>query len=182
MFARRMNRRIERASEGQRRSLEYNIRGYTTRQRSSGITVFSQAKAKTEQEYYKRMKELKAFEQAKTSTRAGWKRLKRSNVEKAAQTFRDDGGYDITDDELEIILEELEAQELSKGKRNRIGTPPALMEAITNVEIAKSQLGDSWEETIDNIRSAINQKRSDFQRTKMLLELRKRKKNARSKL
>ena len=67
MFARRMNRRIERASEGQRRSLEYNIRGYTTRQRSSGITVFSQAKAKTEQEYYKRMKELKAFEQAKTS-------------------------------------------------------------------------------------------------------------------
>lgn len=68
--ARKANRRLERASEGQRRALEYYTKGYHTFETAKGDR-FSQAKAKTADEYRQRMKELEDFMKGETSTRKG---------------------------------------------------------------------------------------------------------------
>ena len=107
-MARRANRRLERATEGQRRALEYYLRGYTTREGKDG-TVFKQGSAKTEAEYKKRMTELESFlgskDDPRISTRTEWERVKRQNVELANIKLKEKG-YDFTDDELAAILEE----------------------------------------------------------------------------
>ena len=59
--ARRANRRLERATPGQRAYLEKQIKGYHTRTRESGARVFQQGKAGSETEYRARMRELRRF-------------------------------------------------------------------------------------------------------------------------
>ena len=173
-WARRANRRIERATEGQRAALEYYTRQYHTRKRDDGTRVFMQGKAKTEQEYNARMKELKRFLEGDPegkeagykpiSTRAGWEKVKRANVEKAGETLRK-SGYDITDDELEMILVE--------GAEDDIGgSDPVMLAALQNVQIAKAEAGNEWTPSPEVIKAAIAERRSDQERVEQLIRSR----------
>lgn len=102
--ARAANRRLERASEGQRRALEHYTKGYHTFSTAKGDR-FRQGKAKTEAEYRQRMEELEDFLSGETSTRKGWEALKKRNVEAANKKLKQ-MGYEFTDEELANVLEE----------------------------------------------------------------------------
>lgn len=162
-MARKANRRLERASEGQRRALDHYIREYTTKETSKG-TVFSQGKAKTEAEYRKRMRELEDFlgdENSPTiSTRREWERVKRQNVSRANDTL-EGMGFDITDDELAAVLEELPSR-ASRADYYR---------ALENVQALKEEKGA--ELTRAEIKEAIASRRSDYQATLAALKARK---------
>lgn len=160
-LARAANRRIERATPGQRSYLESQISKYHVRQRDSGMTVFQQGKAKSEAEYRARMRELEAFMNAHTSTRKGWDKVKQEQVEAAGKTLRDEGA-DISDDELALILEEI-----GEGHSSA-----EFYKALANVEISKAAAGDSWTPNRDAIRNALETRRSDQERTLALLAAR----------
>lgn len=152
-LARAANRRLERASEGQRASLEFNIKKYHTQKGKYGIS-FSQAAAKTEREYKQRMAELEKFMQAKTSTKRGWNALQESNIEKAVGTL-DQMGYDITEEELAVILRELKGL---KGKD--------FYTVLENVEAAKYEKESSGEEfTEKDLKKELNTRREEYEAT-----------------
>lgn len=160
--ARRANRRIERASEGQREALNYFMRNYHTRTREDGTLVFKQGKAGSEAEYYSRMKELEAFLSAESTTKKGWNRLKQQNVARAGKTIRKQG-FNLTDKELKVILQELPAK----------SSKAAFYKALENVEIYKgSRKNRTKEPTPGEIKKAMKSRRSDQQRTEALLKLR----------
>ncbi len=167
--ARAANRRLERASKGQRRALEYYIRGYAVRQRGEYI-VFKQGKAKTEAEYKKRMQELEDFMNAESSTKKGWKALKERQVKAAGETLRDEGS-NLTDDELANVLIELNRDGDSKG-----GSDVIFQAAVQNVEIEKRNAGKNWTGSDQQIRDAINSRRSAQERVQTLLEQRRKEK------
>lgn len=162
-MARKANKRLERASEGQRRALEHYIKDYTTKETSKG-TVFSQGKAKTEAEFRKRMRELEDFlgdeDNPTISTRREWERVKRQNVSRAGDTL-EDMGFDITDDELAAVLEELP----SKASR------ADYYRALENVQALKKEKGA--ELTRAEIKDAIANRRTDYQATLAALKARK---------
>lgn len=158
--ARAANRRLERATPGQRAYLEKQIAKYHVRERGTNI-VFKQGKAMSEAEYRARMRELDTFMAARTSTRRGWDQMKREQVESAGATIRGQG-YDITDDELAIILEEIDDGHGSA----------AFYKALANVEIGKELAGDTWTPSREQISNALNERRSAQQRTEMLLKMR----------
>ena len=185
-LARAANRRLERASEGQRSYLEAQIAKYHTRIRQkTGARVFQQGKAKSNAEYRARMRELQTFMQAKTSTIEGWKKIKAKQVEAAGETIRA-GGSNLTDEELAGILRELE-----KGHSSA-----EFYKALANVEISKREaeaekerlikraeeagvkLSDKqidmlgWHATEEEITDAMNARRTAQQRTQLLLDLR----------
>ena len=167
MLARAANRRIERASEGQRKALEYYLRNYHTRERNTGMRVFQQGAAKTEDEYETRMKELKKFmgteDRPTISRRKRWEELKRQNVQDAGETIRKSAKYDLTDEELTTILEETDAEH---------GTTE-FYRALENVQIAKNEAGSEWQPSKEAITEAVNARRDDQERTEALIRSRK---------
>lgn len=160
-LARAANRRLERATSGQRSYLQSKISKYHIRERKPGVTVFSQAKPKTMAEYHSRMNELRAFMGAATSTRRGWEAVKRAQVSSAGKTLRA-GGSNITDDELALIL-----MEIGEGHSSA-----EFYKALDNVEISKRERGDKWTPSADTISDAINSRRSAQERAKLLIKLR----------
>lgn len=165
-LARAANRRLERATEGQRTYLEYQIRKYHTREREGGARVFMQGKASTTAEYNARMRELRRFmgydeKQVRSSYRKGWEKMKAEQVAKAGETLRG-AKVDITDEELALILQELDA-------KNKDAT---LYDALVNVQLAKEEAGDMWEPSTDAIQAALAEKRDDQEKTERLLRLR----------
>lgn len=150
-LARRANRRLERATEGQRASLEHYISKYHTRETEKG-SRFQQGKAKTEAEYRQRTAELLAFLQGETTTRKGWERVKKEGVQKAGQTLGK-MGYELTDSELAVILEEL-----PQGADSA-----AFYRALENVEAAKASKGQQLDRK--SIAQAILSKATDYEAT-----------------
>ncbi len=150
-LARAANRRLERASAGQRKSLEYNIKGYNVREGKYG-KAFSQAAAKTEREYKQRLAELEKFMSAQTSTRKGWESLQRSNIEKATGTLSE-MGYDVTEDELEAILKEVGG---AKGGQ--------FYKALENVQAFKEETGLT-DLTKEDIEKAVNWRKTEYEAT-----------------
>ena len=149
-LARAANRRLERASEGQRKSLEYNIRGYHTRKGARG-TVFQQGAAKNEREYRQRMAELHDFMAAKTSKKTGWKQMKKAAVSKANETLQSKWGYNLTDKELDIVLRESAKSSIAFYR---------------NLEIVSATKDNkAGELSEDEISSAIQQRRTDYETT-----------------
>lgn len=108
--ARAANRRLERASEGQRRALEHYMKGYSNTREGKYGTVFKQGAAKTEAEYRQRMKELDKFMKGETTTHKGWEALKKRTVEKANEKLKQ-MGYKYSDAELTSVLEEASPKE-----------------------------------------------------------------------
>lgn len=137
-LARAANRRLERATEGQRAALDYYLKTYHTREGAHGM-VFQQGKAKSQREYNQRMAELKAFMEGETSTRKGWEELKQSNIEKGGDTLRN-RGYDITDEELAVIIMETGGKKQASGRE--------FYRALNNVQAARNakakKEGDSF--------------------------------------
>lgn len=141
-LARRANRRLERATEGQRRALESYL------EKSIGAKKFSQGSAKLSQEQAAlRIKQLEQFLAARSTTRKGWDAIKAENVRKANETFSE-MGYDLTDDELADVLEQIQ-----EGKRQN------LYHAVNLVQAAKDT-SDDWSGSEEEISEALAQKRS----------------------
>ena len=159
--ARRANRRLERATEGQRRALEHYLKGYSTREGKNG-TVFKQGAAKTEAEYRKRMKELENFlgtaEEPTISKRSEWERVKQENIRKANETLKEKG-YDFTDDELASILEESSP------------TPENYYHVLNTVQAFKTTTGRPVDSEL--ISEALTTRISDYKLTLAAIKSRK---------
>ena len=164
-LARAANRRIERATPGQRQALEYYLKGYHTRERENGMRVFQQGKAKSVSEYKQRMKELRKFmgteEEPTISRRSEWEKVKREAVKKAGETIRKQG-YNITDDELSNILQEAHPADSTE-----------FYKALANVEISKNEAGDFWNATRNEIAKALESRRTAQERAEALIRSRK---------
>ena len=94
LLTRRANRRLERATKGQRKALEHYI----------GTEKFSAAsKGMTWTEAQSQIDKLNRFLSGETSTRKGWDALKARQVAKANKSWGK-MGYDLTDEELANIL------------------------------------------------------------------------------
>lgn len=135
------NRRLERATGGQKSYLEYAVKKATGAEKFSAATkglTFTQAQAK--------LHELYKFIDYKGSTKAGWEELKQISVERANETLSD-MGYDLTDEELADILKQLDNNKRSEFYR-----------AVNLVEAAKQAAGDTWEGSTEQIAAAINEK------------------------
>lgn len=178
--ARRANRRLDRASEGQREYLEYQIRKYHTRTRESGARVFQQGKAATEAEYKARMRELRLFlgEErdpetgepiVKTSRRRDWEALKQQQVEAAGKTLRNEkNGYTLTDAELATLLEEV-------GHGKQEDKFAKMYAALGNVEAARRAAGRELTEA--EVLAAIDSRETAMNTVKTLLEQREEMRN-----
>lgn len=142
-LAERANKRLQRATEGQRAALEYYVK------KATGQTRFS--KAVTNVSYQQAAAELKALEKflaAPSTTKTGWRRLKQKQVQAATKTLNNEG-YDLTDAEFAEIVEQVD----SSNKKE-------FYFAINKVQAAKQQAGDLWDGSSDAIADAIAQKMS----------------------
>lgn len=105
-LVRRMNRRIERAAEqrdyGQVRALEYYVQRATGQARWSAAT-----KGKSEEWASAYIEKLKKFAAGESTTRKGWKALKKQNIRDAIANLRAKrgGDYTLTEEELAEALE-----------------------------------------------------------------------------
>ena len=113
LLTRRANRRLERASEGQRKYLEVFV------QRMTGATKFSSSHVGlTPTQIESKLQKLRQFlSHELTSTRAGWKSRIAENVSKARQTWNK-WGFDLTDEELAEIL--IQVDTANKGEYYRV--------------------------------------------------------------
>lgn len=177
-LARAANRRLERATEGQRDALEFYIKKYHVRESKDGLK-FQQGKAKTAAEYRQRKKELEKFmgddESAKkggnSSTRRGWERIKSESLS-ASKAKLDAMGYDATEEEIANIAKETKGHnaEFYKALENLTAEK---YERYLNEE-AEAELQEEYEEE-------ITQRRTDQQATEAFLKARKAKKEAAAK-
>lgn len=105
-LTRMANRRIERASEGQRRAIEHYNKGNLNEKGffSSSYKGLSYAEAN------KKIKALKNFEKAESTMRRGWERIKSEQIKKTTQTWRE-RNYDLTEEEIEAILKAVDESE-----------------------------------------------------------------------
>ena len=152
------NRRIERATEGQRNYLESVVRRTT----GTGANRFSSAyKGLTERQATAKIRQLRQFlyeEDPETgelinkisTTRSGWDEMKARILAKTGKTWRNVKGYHITDEELAIILEQEDIKDTKDFYR-----------AVNLVEAQKFKYGkvnEKWKGTEDDIVAAINLK------------------------
>jgi len=148
-LARAANRRLERATSGQRGALDYYLRGYHTREGAHG-TVFQQGKAKTEREYRARMEELRRFMAGDTTTRRGWEALKEENIERAQETIKRQG-YELSDEEFATILKE------TGGHRS--------IQFYRALDIVQAEKNKKGELSADEVRAAISSRSSAYEST-----------------
>ena len=130
-LTRRANRRIERATPGQTRALEYYVN------KATGADKFSAAtKGMTQQQAAKQLEILNRFLAGETSTRAGWDKLKAEQVGKANATLTSQG-YDLTDEELAEILIQVDTENTKDYYK-----------AVNLVEAAKYEMNKEAEEAL----------------------------------
>lgn len=156
-LTRRANRRIERATPGQRKALEYYIKKYT------GATKFSAAtKGLTGEAAAKKLADLNRFLAGESSTRRGWDRLKQKNVENANKKLRKQG-YNLTDEELAELLEQIDTKNRNDYYKAVNLVEAAKLEAIAKQEAAEQEgeeleAGTGWEGSSEDIAAAIAEK------------------------
>lgn len=166
-LTRTAQRRMERATPGQRRVLEFYVK------QATGSTKWSSAASgMTTQQANARIQQLRKFlgydeqnRQAEqvTSTRKGWESIKASNVEKANATFgRRRAGHNITDEEMAEILMQL-------------GDPSKkeFYHAVNKVQAMKGYMGEEWKGDKNDIAKALAQKWSAQDAYKRALDIRK---------
>lgn len=125
-LTRRAQRRMERATPGQRRAMEYNVEKAT-----GSKTWSSAAKGFTYQQAQAQIEKLNRFLAGETTLRRGWERLKQWVVEKARKTLQGRyRGFNLTDEELADVFEQVgDASRSDKYK------------AINLVQAAKTEAG-----------------------------------------
>lgn len=148
-LTRAANRRLERATSGQRKALQYWVSRMTGQY---GATKFSSSyKGMSYEQAAQRIEKLNQFMNAKSTTRKGWDEIKADNVAKANKTLGKQG-YDLTDEELADIFEQLHNADYTEKYR-----------AINLVQAAKwkaETTGDAsvWNGTSAEISKAIMEK------------------------
>ena len=153
-LTRRANRRLERAGAGQRAALEYYV------ERTTGAKKFSAAAAGlTFEQAAAKLKDLERFLGARSTTIRGWREIKRENVRKANETLGG-MGYDLTDQELAEILEQIDS-----------GDKREFYRAVNLVQAAK-EADDDWTPSSANIAQAIAEKATAQQALQRALEAR----------
>ena len=140
LLTRRANRRIERASAGQRKAMEYYIGSDKFSAASKGFS-YEQAQAQIEK--------LNKFLAGRSTTKTGWKEVKQANVSKANKTLRK-MGYDLTDEELAEILIQIDSSNTESFYRS--------INLVQAVKYEAELEGDIWKGTSDQISEAIAQK------------------------
>lgn len=98
-LAKRANQRLASMGEGQRAAVAH----YQEEK-------FSRAKPTSIAEYNKRMRDVERFLGSKQTTKRGWEEIKRNAIESAGDTLRDDRGYELDDDELANIFQEIDTK------------------------------------------------------------------------
>ena len=101
-------RRMRRASGGQRRYMESSWKRATGQSEISGKT-----KGLTERQAAAKIRQIKKFLAAETTTKRGWQNVISRSVAAANETWGK-RGYDLTDEELADILEQVDAE--NKGE------------------------------------------------------------------
>lgn len=166
-LVRAANRRIERATPGQQKALEYYVK------KATGDTKWSSAAAgMSTQQASARIQQLRKFmgydEQNRqveqvTSTRTGWEAIKANNVAKANATFgRRRAGHNLTDEEMAEILIQIGDQ----GKHE-------FYHAVNKVQAMKGYMGDKWSGDKDDIAKALSMKWSAQDAYRRALDVRK---------
>lgn len=157
-LTRRANRRIERAKGGQETYLKGIVK------RATGAEKFSAAtKGLTYEQAAAKLKQLDKFLGTRSTTRKGWKEIKRKSVKKANNTLNL-YGYDLTDEELAEILKQIGGASREEFYR-----------AVNLVSAAKGK--EDWEGTADQIADAINQKLDYQEALTLALEMREARRN-----
>lgn len=166
-LTRAAQRRMERATPGQRRALEFYVQQATGAKKwssaAAGMTT-QQAKAQIQrlQKFMGYDEQNRQVEQV-TSTRKGWESIKASNVAKANATFASRrAGHNITDDEMAEIL--IQLGDPSKKE---------FYHAVNKVQAMKGQMGDKWKGSSSDIAKALAQKWSAQDAYRRALEVRK---------
>lgn len=166
-LTRAAQRRMERATPGQRRALEFYVK------QATGSTKWSSsAKGMSTQQANARIQQLRKFmgynEQNKqveqvTSTRKGWESIKESNVAKANATFgKRRAGHNLTDDEMAEILMQLGDP-----------TKKEFYHAVNKVQAMKGYMGEKWKGDANDISRALAQKWSAQDAYRRALDIRK---------
>lgn len=140
LLTRRANRRIERASAGQRKAMEFYIGAEKFSAASKGFS-YEQAQAQIEK--------LNKFLSGKSTTKTGWREVKQANVAKANKTLGK-MGLDLTDEELAEILIQVDTSNTQEFYR-----------AVNLVQAAKDEAemeGDIWSGSEEQIADAIASK------------------------
>ena len=160
-LTRRANRRLERAPSGQRSALEYYVNKMTGSKKFSAAT-----KGLSYEEAAMKLKVLEQFLSAESTTRKGWDAIKKRNVKKANETLSE-RGYDLTDEELADILEQIDTSNKSEYYR-----------AVNLVQAAKDEAeeeGELWSGSSKQIAEAIGQKATAQEALRSALEARRNK-------
>ena len=161
-LTRAAQRRMERATPGQRKALEFYV------EKATGSKKWSSAAAHMNtQQAQAQIAKLQKFmgygqEGPVSSTRAGWEQIKASNVAKANATFgKRRAGHDITDEEMAEILMQL-------------GDPSKqeFYHAVNKVQAMKGYMGKEWTGSREDISRALAQKWSAQSAYKRALEIR----------
>lgn len=155
-LTRQANRRIERATPGQQKYLSQYVRRLT-----GGAEKFSSKYAGlTQQQAAAKIEKMERFLSHKmTTTRKGWEAIKNKGLKEAGKTWRDKKGYNITDEELADIIEQIDSSNHEEYYR-----------AVNLVEAAKEEAGDDWKGTEEEILEAIRQKISGDEALEMALQ------------
>lgn len=95
-LTKRANQRFASMGEEQRRAVSHYQK-----------EKFSRAKPTSVAEYNKRMRDVERFLASKQTTKRGWAAIKKKAVKAAGKTLRKDRQYELTDDELANIFEEI---------------------------------------------------------------------------
>lgn len=148
------NERLRSATAGQRNYLEYQVNKATGKSKFSAATKgMSYVQAKHQ------LEKLQRFLDAKTSTRTGWKAIKRQQVKAANKRWKS-WGYDLTDEELAMILEQVD----TKDKK-------AYYTAVDKVQAAKYKAG-GFDLNEEQITAAIDEQISEHKATQGLINAR----------
>ena len=105
-LTRQAQRRMERASEGQRRVLEHQVLKATgSKKWSSAYKGFTYERAQLQ------IEKLQKFLAGKTTTITGWKEIKKAAVAKTVKTFSG-MGYHLTDQEMAELLIQMKEKKM----------------------------------------------------------------------
>lgn len=158
------NQIIDRAVEGQKEHLKYNVKAMTGAERFSGKT-----KGLSYNDAAKKLKDLNQFYEAKGVTRKGWNEIVDTAVERANTTLKKQN-FNLTNAELKEALKQL--QDMRRKDKNRYVGMNATQKkqqqrkefylTVNKVQIAKNASPD-WKGDAAAIGDALAQQLSDQQ-------------------
>lgn len=99
--AKAANRRLDVMSGGQRHAVDYYMKGER----------FSRAIPATKQEFERNLEKVNRFLKSKQTTKRGWEQIKKTAVKNANKTLTKRRKYELTDEELANIFEEIETRD-----------------------------------------------------------------------